>query len=527
MNSFLSHICADNKKILACLAVAALAGYAIILPTPFKTMDDLVSIVNNPRIQQWDRLGEIFTTSFFTEKAYYRPLVLVSFMVEYQLFGLKAFFYNLTNVLLHTLNAFLGFLIAARLLGERRLAFFAGLLYVIHPAHWEAVSNIPGRSIILCSFFFLAGCYLFMRSADGEGGVSGPAGAVVCFVLALLSKESAVMLPFTMAAYCILVKGRFGMREALRFVPYAVVLVLYFILRQALHITSVEPWGSVGETFLGLSTFLGVCLYYTQQILFPVNFYYDHTTALLEGPGDIMLWIAWVVWGAVFTALAVFRKRIPPAVMFAFGWIVLNLATVSQIIPLRSPGGRVSTADHFLYLPLLGALIIVVWAADRWLIRGAALKPLIKQVMVGGYAAFLFLVLLQHNFYASNQIAMFERGLEHDPGNTRVRNSLAVIYGYAGKYDKAEFHYREAVKRDPHNTHALIGLGQALADQGRYAEALEQYRRVRDPRAFRGRHRQNLIYAYEQLIPQLRQRGETAQAAVLERTLDEIRATKN
>lgn len=526
MNSFLANIIADNKKVLAVLALITVAGYAIILPTPFKTMDDLVSIINNPRIHSWDRLGEIFTTSFFTEKAYYRPLVLVSFMIEYHLFGLKAFFYNLTNVLLHTLNAFFGFLIAARLLKDRRLGFFTGLLYAIHPAHWEAVANIPGRSIILCAFFFLAGFYLFIRSTTDKESAAGQAGALVCFVLALLSKESAVVLPFCLLAFAWLVRGRLGAREAGRLAPYVVVLTGYFAVRHALHITSVTPWDSLGETLLGLSTFLGVCLYYVRQILLPVNFYYDHTTALFGG-GEPLIVVVWTVWAAVFGALIVFRRHIPAAVHFAVAWIVLNLATVSQIIPLRSPGGRVSTADHFLYLPLLGALIVVVWAADRYILSGDRLKPSIQKVLVGGYAAFLFLVLLQHNFYASNQIAMFERSLEHDPGNTRVRNSLAVIYGYAGKYEEAEFHYREAARRDPGNTQALIGLGQSLADQGRFDEALKQYRLVRDPRAFRGRHRQNLVFVYEQLIRQARENGDITRAVALERMLAEIRPSKN
>lgn len=524
MNNLLSHILSDNKKIFACLALVALAGYAIILPTSFKTMDDLVSIVNNPRVHSWDRIGEIFTTSFFTEKAYYRPLVLVSFLIEHQLFGLKSFFYNLTNVMLHAVNAFFGFLISARLLKDRLLGFCVGLLYVVHPAHWEAVSNIPGRSIILCSVFFLAGFYYFMRALDDKGGVMA---SLACFVLALLSKESAVMLPFCLAAYSTICRRDLGMKPYIRLIPFGVLLVVYFGIRQALHITSVEPWETLGETFLGLSTFLNVCFYYFRQIILPVNFYYDHTTTLLTGVGDIRVWLGWLIWGGFLGVFLGARKQIPLAIHFAMLWIVLNLATVSQIIPLRSPGGRVSTADHFLYLPMLGALIIVVWLAHRFVFSKKILSDSIQKIVIGGYVAFLFIVLLQHNYYSSNQIAMFKRALEHDSGNTRVRNSLAVIYAYAEKFEEAEFHYREAVKRDPYNTQALIGLGQSLADQGRFAEALDQYRRVRDPRAFQGRHRHNLIHAHEQLIIRLQKNGLSERAAQLQADLDKIKATKN
>lgn len=526
MNSFLANIIADNKKILACLAVVAVTGYAIILPTPFKTMDDLVSIVNNPRIQHWDRLGEIFTTSFFTEKAYYRPLVLVSFMIEYHLFGLKSFFYNLNNVLLHIANAFLVFHIVLILLTDRRMAFASGLLFALHPIHWEAVANIPGRSIVLCSFFFLLGFYYFLQSETKPASPRTRVYTIAAFVLALLSKESAVMFPFCLTAYYGLVKKKFDRRTWLNLAPFAVILVAYFCLRRWLGITAMTPWNSAGELLLGVGSFLRVCLYYTGQILLPVNLYYDHTSPLATSAADPLLWGALLVWAAVIGAVYFFRERIPRPLMFCGAWIVLNLVTVSQLVPIRSPGGRISTPDHFLYLPLLGAIAIGVYAAERFL-RNAKLKNSIKTFMVAGYAVFLFLVLLQHNFYASNQIAMFQRALEHDPGNTRVRNSLAVIYGYAGKYADAEFHYREAVRRDPDNTQALIGLGQSLADQGRFEEALTSYRQVRDPRAFRGRHRQNLLYVYEQLVRQARENGDIGRAAALERTLAEIKATKN
>ncbi|MBZ0167269.1 MAG: glycosyltransferase family 39 protein, partial [Candidatus Omnitrophica bacterium] len=277
MNSLLSKIIADNKNVVLCLALIALAGYAIVLPTSFKTMDDLVSIVNNPRIKSISQLGEIFRTSFFTENAYYRPLVLVSFMVEYHLFGLRAFFYNMNNLLLHIANAFLGFLIVASLLKDRRLAFLSAALFVLHPAHWEAVSNIPGRSILLCSFFFLLAVHLFIKGEqDQRTGVS-TTGAVACFGLALLSKESAVMLPFCLAAYYFFINGKLGRRQYMTLLPYAIVLAVYFLLRQAMGITSVAPWDSPAEVFVGISTFLGVCLYYARQIILPVNFYYDHT----------------------------------------------------------------------------------------------------------------------------------------------------------------------------------------------------------------------------------------------------------
>ncbi|MGE0268567.1 MAG: tetratricopeptide repeat protein [Candidatus Omnitrophota bacterium] len=527
MNSFLSKILSRNRNIILCLALAGLAGYAVVLPTQFKTMDDLVSIVNNPRIKHISRIGEIFTTSFFMEGSYYRPLVLVSFMAEFHLFALKSFFYNLTNLFLHIGNALFVFWIVTSLMKDKRTGFFSAFIFVIHPVHWEAVSNIPGRSILLCSFFFLSSFYSFLKFETQDKKNPFYYISVVCFILALLSKESAVMLPFVLAGYLFFMRDKDKGRSYGLLWPYMALMVFYFIIRRLLGITRVTAWDTPLEVWLGVGTFLKTCLYFTRQILLPVDFYYDHTTLLFVRPGDPVLMLSLCVWAGVFTAIFLNRRKIPAALLFFISWIVLNFGTVAQIIPIRAPGGRISTSDHFLYLPVIGAIVLLVTVTQNILSRPGSLKPSIKQILVGGYILFLFLTLLQQNVYATNQIAMFKRSLEHNPGNHRVRNSLAVCYGYAGKFEEAEYHYRQTLNYEPYNTKALIGLGKALADQGKYEEALAQYRNVKEVGILEGSYKGNLEYVYSRLIEQYEESGQTEKAKEIAGQLEMIKATKD
>ena len=487
--------CLNPRNVLILFLLIGLAAFAVILPTDFKTMDDLVSIINNPRIKSVDRIGEIFTTSFFTEQAYYRPLVLFTYMIEYHLFEYKAIYYNLTNVLLHIANAFLGFLILVHILDNRKLSFFAALIYLIHPSHWEAVANIPGRSILLCALFFLLGFHQFIKT-DKQQRFSFL--AILYFILALLSKEPAVMLPFCILGYLWIIQRNNIAQMFAKIWPFGLVIGGYFFIRSSLGINAVEPWGSTQQLALGMLTFLKACVVYVGQIIIPVSFYYDHSTALFTEFSFLALGVL-IVWLAVLILFIKFNAKIPSAIKFFAVWIVLNFATVSQIVPIRAPQDRVSTADHFLYLPLLGAIAILVYFVNYLMQTKVELKPMIKKVLIGGYLVFLFLTLLQQNIYATNQFAMFKRSLEHHPGNIRVRNSLAVSYAYAGKYEEAEYHYKEALKVDPYNTDALIGSGKALADQGRYAEALAQYKKVPNQDLFKGYYKANLDFVLERL----------------------------
>jgi len=137
------------------IVLLGVIGHAFMLGGHFKTMDDEVSIVANEQIKNFANIGSIFQNSFFGGKAYYRPLVAVSFMVEYHLFGLKPFFFNLTNLIFHLGTSIILFLLISILTQRREIGLFVALLFVIHPIHWEAVSNIAGRAIILCGFWYL------------------------------------------------------------------------------------------------------------------------------------------------------------------------------------------------------------------------------------------------------------------------------------------------------------------------------------------------------------------------------------
>jgi hypothetical protein len=162
----------EKRKILiglGLLAILTFAAYSFAVNGSYKTMDDDYSIVRNEMIRSINNLPQIFTTGFFGDQSYYRPLVAVSFMKEYFFFKLNPVPYYIDNILIHIFNAFLVFAITLALTSRRRIAMGTAFLFALHPIQWEAVANIPGRSILLCAFYGLASFYCFIISYGQTG----------------------------------------------------------------------------------------------------------------------------------------------------------------------------------------------------------------------------------------------------------------------------------------------------------------------------------------------------------------------
>jgi len=520
------------------------------LAAPFKTMDDYFSIKNNPLVMEPGHLREMFTSSFFREGHYYRPLVTLSFRLEYQLFGLNSFYYNLSNLVCHLTVALLVFFLIRRLVKDTSVALWTGLLFAVHPVHWEAVDNIAGRSILLNAVFGLSAFLLFLRAAEPSvreslkktirqgwqiqvglfsfsqkrpfGRSPTPMGrrflayvaSLMCFVLAMLSKESAVMLPVVLAAYLWWMSPREPRGAWVRkwglLIPYFLLVVGYVGLRHALGIVEVYTWRSFPEMVLGFSTFLRACLTFARLFIFPVDTHFDRSQRLFSEWTDPALWAVWVLVGVGVYAWFHWGKKRPAVVTFFTAWVVLELFPVSQVLAtIGVQPGYISTAEHFLYLPSVGILALLVLGARglaRRLMERGWCSSRVLAFGAGGMLVFFMVITAQMSLQARDVVTMLERSLRHQPRNARLLYSLGVEKGLRGFPVEAERYFREALRLEPFQPVAQIGLGKALCDQGRYWDGIRQYEAVRHPGRFRTLLEDNLRAAYRSLIQRYRQR---------------------
>lgn len=138
----------------------------------------------------------------------YRPLSMVMFNLEYELFQLNPFYYHLMNVLWYILNGFLLYY-ALKLLFKDHLTsnlqilpILTALFWFFHPIHTEVVANIKGRDEIM-AFSLLLLTLIFTLKYINKQRIVDLTGLVICYFLALLAKENAItwLAVFPMAIY--------------------------------------------------------------------------------------------------------------------------------------------------------------------------------------------------------------------------------------------------------------------------------------------------------------------------------------
>ena len=498
----------DGKVIFVIFALAFTA-YSFMLSAPFKTLDDNVSIIHNENIKSLANIGRIFRSSFFEDKMYYRPLVSVSFMIEYHFVDLNPFFYNLTNLLIHIFTTLLVFILVNRIFKDRLTGFFTALLFAIHPIQWEAICNISGRAILLCAFFYIGSFLFFVSGRTKAQPTVHYVLSFVLFIMALLAKESAAMLPFVMLAYVFFFEKETkdtkwaSLRCPLVFFAG---LAAYGFIRQQLGMTQLYLWPSLESLSFGVLTFLRATLTYLRLFIFPIDLHFDRSRELFVSffNGELLGTVLTYLGGAVF--LIKFKEKISRAIWFCLFWFFANLVLTSQIVSIGVQPGRISTAEHFLYIPSVGAFILMVFAA-RSLYRKSVERKVISKEIFSVFAAaffiFLFLVTVQQGIYASSEIAMLRQSLLCDPRNARIQSSLGLKYAEKKQFKEAEVCLRKALMLDPTSTLARIGLGKALCDQNRYFEGIAEYEKIINPnRKWKKLLERNLKLSYEILTKQ-------------------------
>ena len=501
------------------LILGGLIAHGVALNGSFKTMDDEISIVNNQDLRSFSSLGRIFTGSFFNgDNTYYRPLVTFSFLLDYQIAGLKPFFYYLSNLLLHLANAVLLFFTFNIFLKRKFSNFAAALLFVVHPVQWEAVANIAGRSILLCAFWQFAAFLLYLRYAArprlDPRRKAYYAGSLLAFSLALLSKESAVVLPFLIAGYEYWMgrrhKGKILTAQAAgRILPLVMVAAGYLLLRKILGITNVSFWPSAQYLVLGVLTFLSSVLVYLRVFILPVDLHFDRTTAYFTGFAD---WGVWLTLAAVviFGSMAGhYHRQWSRRAKFLLFWFAATLLPVAQLIPLPAHAGYAATADHFFYIPSAGLFAFFVLAARtvfaRAIRRGAVSRRSSRFFAAAVFIYFLLFTAGQ-NLHAVHELSMFEKSLSYDPQNTRVRICYALALAKVGLFAQAEQEFRKVLAAEPWDTRARIGFAKSLCDQGKCLEAVFEYEAIPDAGNMQGLLEDNLKYTYDAVIRQYQKR---------------------
>jgi tetratricopeptide (TPR) repeat protein len=447
--------------------------------------DDIPQVVQNPWIREMRFIPEIFSTNVWafqgTSTNYYRPLLHISFMLSYYLFGLAPWGFHLVNILLHAGVTVLVFLISSRLFRaadpsassfSRFLPFIAAGLFAVHPIHTEVVAWVGGVTDLSFTLFFLLALYLYILSAERDVHQKGISLlSVASFFLATLCKEPALTFPLILVAY----DYAFS-REELRpfdylkrYSPYLGAAAVYFILR----VNALGGFAPVRRhSELGLSDYLinvfPLFRQYLQKLLLPVHLNAYHVfsplSSILEPNGLLSLAVTMAFVVAVLLAL----KKSRPA------FFALALVLVPLLPALYIPGAGENTfAERYLYLPSFGFVFLIALFVEGVVLHMPRWSVPLAVALV--FATGLYsLGTVQRNAVWKDDERLWRDVVEKSPDSAVSHYNLACTLNSRGQIDEAIDEFRTAIRLQPAAV-AYKSLGAAYQAKGLINEAIEQY----------------------------------------------------
>ena len=417
------------------------------------------------------------------KSASYRPLQMLTYMAEYSLWGTDVRGYHLTNIMLHILAALCLYWMASVLFGNGAIALLAGLFFVAHPVHTEAVSYISGRADPLAAVFMLLAFIFYVKSLD-----SGKALIYLLMMLsyaaALLSRESSLILPALLLLY------HYAFSRKIKAGNFLLVLTpafLYVLLRSAVVRTALPRAAGESAVFERIPGFFVAIVKYFGLLLLPLNLHMEYGDKIFSftSAGSLLGMIVC----ALLLIYALKRRKGNKLILFSIMWFFITLLPASNLYPVGA-----YMAEHWMYIPSMGGFLLLAgWM--EYIYRNKKIKAFWAAFIICLLIFYSFLTVRQ-NAYWREPVAFYKRTLEYAPASFRVRNDLGITYYKMGKKEEAIEEYKKAIESDPNSAGAYSNLGVAYRDIGKNDEALEAFKKAieADPALAEGYNNLGVLY---------------------------------
>jgi len=460
--------------LLIALTAAVYNGFA---SHAFVNFDDRSYVTENPQVSSglsWRAIEWAFSTGYAGN---WHPVTWLSHLIDVELFGLQPWGHHLTSIVLHAANGILLFIALRRLTGARWPSAFVAAVFAVHPLHVESVAWVAERKDVLSTFFLLLTLICYQRYVAAPG-LSRMLAVTIFFGAGLMAKPMLVTVPVLLLLLDVWPLGRLQWsvythedRLAwLRLIREKAVLFLLALASGVITILAQRGGGAL-STFerLPLSRRMANAVV-SYGLYLCAAFWPSRLAVFYPYPAQVPVWsliIASVLLLSFSVIAIVFARRYP---YVRAGWLWF-LVTLLPVIGLVQVGGQ-AMADRYMYIPMIGLLVIVAWGIPDLIGRRPAF------LAVGGGLAIVACSLVAESQFASwkNSLTLWRHAVAVGADNARAHNLLGRSLDEDGRPDEAIVEYREAVRLDPDDVEARNNLGLAFAHQGRFDDAIEQYR---------------------------------------------------
>jgi tetratricopeptide (TPR) repeat protein len=423
--------------------------------------DDEAVIEKNKFYQSSHNLRRLFDRSYLTRSndifiksaeydssgsVAYRPVLSLTYFMDYRLWGPNPFGFHLTNVVLHLCNVLLLYQLVFFLTGQKSAGFWGACLFAIHPVQSEAVANLSYRGDLVAAFFFLAAALQYFAFRQKSGGAGSILKIVLAAALAYFSKESAVVLIPVWLGYEVFFKNVNG--PLLRVRPLLTWTILGGVTAGYLYVyfvvfpnTTVDEISLSDNLLVKFFLSLWTVTLYIKDIIHPAGlnplpalFNYNLPENIAGGTILSLSVMVGFIYGLVKLAP---RNR---AAAFLGFWFLIALVPVSQILPNVNP-----VAHRFLYLPLAGLapfLVLFAQTAQSGLkITVPAVYARMAQFLIVGV---LLISTIYTNSLWSHNLIIGKNWIKNYPRHPQSYTSVGIEYYRALQCDEAKTYLLKA-----------------------------------------------------------------------------------
>ena len=527
--------------ISAALGIVTLIAYEPMRHNDFVNYDDFSYVKNNPNITEGMTLKSVtwaFTKSY---SANWHPLTWLTHILDHQLFGVNPSGHHIVSLLFHIFNALLLFWLLSYMTGTFWVSAFVAGVFALHPIQVESVAWAAERKTVVSGLFWLLTMIIYVRYARRPNMLRYIL-LILIYGLCIMTKPVVVTLPFVLLLldYWPLERvrwwarsgpvrtkttgqqkvsaGRLIIEKIPLFILAAVLCVITVVSQHSagavatLEITPLER--RIANVFLSYTGYIG-------QLVWPdrLSVFYPLGHASFSDGGVILCTLVFVI--ITIISIYIGRRRRYAAV----GWLWFA-GTLVPMIGLVQAGSQ-AMADRYMYLSMLGLLMIIVWAVKdlvgghpRWKIFAAALALVILSSLVVLTRAQVRhwrdgLTLFEHalkvtksnteaEFGYGNSLAeagRLDEAVEHlrnavrlSSGFHKARKCLCKTYIKQGKFNEAVVCFNEFIKRKQDDAEAYEDLGTAYAQMGKYEKAIESWNKAMELKSDNAKVLNNLAW---------------------------------
>lgn len=349
--------------------------------------EDTNIVVENCLIKEWKHFSKIFTQDYFaiSGEVGYRPIVTISYFIDYAVWHLNPFGFHLTNVIAHTINTVLFYLFLRTVIRSSTIILLSTFFFVTHPILVETVKAIAYRGYLLSATFLLVSLIYFVKSDTLLYKETNQKKRVrlyyfislAAYFCALFSKEIAITLPILLMLLAMFPDKTKGHEPPPKFdnghgkekspgqkiwpamikrlkgiyIGYFIISAFYLLIWFAVFSNHTSTAVHQPACFwLNTLTMIKVLASYIKLSFFPFNFNVNYAVPPVKSPLEISFILSAVLLLSILT-IFIFLCRWRNIIAYWIAWFFIVLLPAANIFP----GGNIMS--HF-YIPVMGFCVI-------------------------------------------------------------------------------------------------------------------------------------------------------------------------